>query len=91
MEQKKLVSRVRGEVELAVLNFATDFHRYKNIREDVAFKGIRSHPKFIDEILSIKVGKDLTLEGLLQMIDEGEVVKVTYESGCRMVEPLKGE
>ena len=43
----------RKEIELAVLNFALDYHRFEHVREDVILKGIKSHPKFIDQILSL--------------------------------------
>ncbi len=43
---------LREDVELAVLNFATDFHRYENFRKDIATKGIKSHPRFVDQILT---------------------------------------
>ena len=49
---------LRGEVELAVLNFARDYHRYEEFRKDVAFKGIKSHPHFIDQILSLCRGQE---------------------------------
>ena len=47
------VEKIRDEVELAVLNFAHDYHRYKKFREDIAFKGIKSHPKFITKICQL--------------------------------------
>ena len=43
---------LREDVELAVLSFATDFHRYENFRKDIATKGIKSHPCFVDQILT---------------------------------------
>ncbi len=52
-DKVKAVKEIRGEVELAVLQFANDYHRFERIRADVIFKGIKSHPKFIDEILSL--------------------------------------
>lgn len=49
----KQIEEVREKIEQAVLNFATEYHRYKEFREDISFQGIKSHPRFIDQILKV--------------------------------------
>jgi hypothetical protein len=68
--------RIRREIELAVLSFAHDYHRFENIRKDIAFKGIKSHPKFIDKILS--------LDGIEIKSDDQSLPSIIFPDG----EPL---
>ena len=60
--------RVREEIELAVLSFAHDYHRFETVRRDIALRGIKSHPKFIDQI-KIKISEEIEKS----LLTDGEV------------------
>uniref|UniRef100_A0A6M3JE18 Uncharacterized protein n=1 Tax=viral metagenome TaxID=1070528 RepID=A0A6M3JE18_9ZZZZ len=43
--------KLREQIRQSMLNFASDYHNYQDIREDIMIKGVDSHPYHINQIL----------------------------------------